>query len=209
MAVTDAAIMLVAFLKWEAPDGDVRLCDGGFITYDSEDYAAEDSVFGSVKEWEPVDAAFGDAAEGGTLTLAPHPDAALADWWRDDLENTRLRIWLGETDSDLKTVSTAEQLADLLVDQVTRVQGKDGEDLLQIELMGRSERLFVQSEGNVCSDRFHQSVWSGELGFLNCHDGPQYFAWGTESPTSQYGGAGVRGNSTPGGPRGPTNEHER
>ena len=31
-------------------------------------------------------------------------------------------------------------------------------------LIDRAERLFLRSEGNVCSSAFHQSIWPGELG---------------------------------------------
>ena len=46
MAATDRIITLAAFLKWEAPGGDVLLCDGGLLTYDSEVYSSQDSVAG-------------------------------------------------------------------------------------------------------------------------------------------------------------------
>lgn len=199
MAATDPAITLAYFLKWEAPDGDVRLCDGGFLNYASERYDSRHAVFGAIHESEAFEAGFGDMAEMGALVLAPAPGAALADWWRVDLEKTRLRIWQGELDSDLKTVSTAKQVADWLVDTAERQQGVNGEDLLRLEMMGRAERLFVQSEANTLSDRHHQSVWSGERGFENCHDGPQFFAWGTATPAAGSGFATGGAGSLAGG----------
>lgn len=185
MTATDRNITLSAFLKWNAPDGDVRICDGGFIDYASERYEARHAVFGSVVEWPTISAAMGDMAEQATLKLAPVPGADLADWWRTDLLGTRLRLWLGEVDTDLVTVSSAELLGDFLVDNVAREQGQDGSDLLLLDLTGRTERLFLTDEGNVCSDRFHQSVWSGETGFKNCTDVPARFAWGTADTTAE------------------------
>lgn len=201
MALTDTSITLAALLKWEAPDGDVRLCDGGFLDYDSERYTAQDDVFGTVIGWEAIDHSFGDAAEELTLVFAPHPDATLTDWWRGDLENSRVRIWLGEVDSDGKTVSTATQLGDYLVDTITREQGPEGSDVLRVDLMGRAEKLFLLNEGNVCSDRFHQTVYPGELGFRNCTDAQQVFAWGVAGPSGGTvgGGGGVGGRGGGGG----------
>lgn len=210
MALTDTAITLAVFLKWEAPDGDVRICEGGFLDYDSERYTAEDAVFGALVSARPAEAAFGDAAEGGTLVFCPAPDATLTDWWREDLESTRVQAWLGEVDSDGKTVSSAEQLGDWLVDTVTREQEDEGSDLLTVELMGRAERLFLVNEGNVCSDRFHQSIYSGELGFVNCHDGPQTFAWGAAAPPGPAtSGAGGVGGWNGGGALSPSDYNER
>lgn len=178
MSGTDRTITLATFLKWEAPAGNVRLCDGGFVTFAAESYAALHPVFGAVQAFPEVSAGFGDAAEAGQLVLMPAPGATLTDWWRADLFGTRLRLWLGEVGSDLVSVSSATLLADWLVDNVTREQGPAGSNLLTLDLVSRSERLFLVNEGNVCSDRFHQTVYSGELGFKNCTDVQGYFAWG-------------------------------
>lgn len=204
MTATDRVITLAALLLWEAPDGDVALCDGGFVDFDpgtgTVRFAAHDAVFGSVLEWPELAAQKGDLAEGATLKLAPAPGATLADWWRTDLAGTRLRLWQGEVDSDMVTVSTADQLADLLVDTVGREQAPDGSDVLVLDLMGRTERLFLTDEGNVCSDRFHQSVWGGETGFANCSDVAGKFAWGAaESGAEETTKAGKKKKKKKGG----------
>lgn len=195
MSATDGAITLAAFLKMEAPDGDVLLCDGGTLVYDSETYSSYDAVFGTIQEAEDIEAAFGDAAEDATFVLAPNPDATVTDWWRSDLADSRVRVWLGEVDSDGVTVSTATQLADMLVDTIERRQSAGGEDVLVLGLIGRPEKLFLTSEGNVCSERFHKSVWSSEDGFNNCTDLRGFIAWGAASPprgSSSGGGAAAR-----------------
>lgn len=196
MAVTDVSITLAAILLWEAPDGDVALADGGVVKFDpgsgTVTFDSEDAVFGTIAGFDAFDTGVGDMVEGGTITFAPNPDATLSDWWRTDLEGTRLRLWLGEIASDGVTLENEELVADWLVDTANREQNA-GQDLLRIDFMSRLEKLFEVSQGNVCSDRFHQSIWSGERGFENCHDGPQYFAWGTDSPpvgSTARGGTG-------------------
>ena len=190
MSATDVAITLACFLKFEAPDGNVLLSDGGMLEYDSEEYTAYDDVFGAVYEPEAIEAAFGDLAEDSTLILAPNPDATLTDWYRTDLENCRVRVWMGEVDSDGYTVSTAEQLGDYTVDTIERRQSASGQDLLVLGLIARTEKLFLKREGNVCSERFHKTVFSGEDGFNNCTDLRGYVAWGTESPRAAGAGGG-------------------
>lgn len=188
MAVSDLSITLACFLKWEAPDGDVLICDGGFLEYASETYSSQHGVYGSIMAIESVSAGFGDIAEGGKLVFAPNPDAALADWWRTDLFDSRIRLWLGEVSG--KTVSTATLLADWLVDNVERVQGQGGQNLLSLDLMARSEKLFLKKEGNVCSERHHTSVWPGELGFRNATDLQGFVAWGSANPPRSAGSSG-------------------
>ncbi|MBX7496757.1 hypothetical protein K3172_12900 [Qipengyuania sp. 6B39] len=193
MAVTDLAITLAFVLKFEAPGGDVNLCDGGFLDFDAGDgverYEAEHPVFGSIVSVGEAEAGFGDMAEGGEVVFASNPAADLADWWRSDLFDSRLRIWMVEVAADMKTATNARLLIDRLVDTAERQQAEGGEDLLALELIGRAEKLFLTNEGNVCSSRFHQTVWPGERGFDNCTDLVGYLAWGTATP-SRGGGSG-------------------
>lgn len=184
MGATDPTITLVTLLKWEAPGGDVRLCDGGFVDHAGERYEASHPVFGKVLDWPSITATMDDLSEDASITLSPAPGATLADWWRTDLIGTRVQVWVGELDTDLLTVIDATRLGDLLVDTVGREQPEGG-NLLALDLISRTERLFLTDEGNVCSDRFHQSVWPGETGFLNCTDVAGKFAWGAAESTAE------------------------
>lgn len=197
MSVSDLAITLAAVLEWQAPDGTVRLADGGLVKFNPgtglADFEGDHPVFGTLAGFDSFDSAIGDAVEGGTFTFAPAPDAEVTDWWRTDLENTRLRFWLGEIDpADGVTLTDAELVADWLVDTPGREQA-GASDLLTIDCITNLERLFNIRQGNVCSDVFHQSVWSGERGFENCTDNPGTFAWGVESPPASSGGGGGGG----------------
>jgi hypothetical protein len=202
MAASDVAVTLGAILLWEAPGGDVRLADGGVITFDpgtgSQSFEGEDESYGTVVAFDAIETGVGDQVEGGTFVFAPPETAALSDWWRTDLTSTRLRIWMGEVNG--AALEEEVILADWLIDTVSREQEK-GRDVLSVECMTRQERLFQTNQGNVCSDRFHDSIWSGERGFENCHDGPQYFAWGTQSPNGQ--GISQGGATFGGGPSSP------
>lgn len=189
MTATDPTITLAAIVKFEAPDGDVRLCDGGMLDFASERYESLHPVFGTVREGGDNEAGFGDQAEDGTLVLVPHAEASVGAWWRNDLFGCRIRAWMGEVDADGVTVSSATQISDLLVDTAERVQGEAGEDLLVLELVGRGDKLFLTNEGNVCSDTWHQSVYAGELGFQNCTDLRGFVAWGAANPPRSAGAA--------------------
>ena len=196
MSATDRVITLVGLMKLEAPGGDVNLCDGAFVYFDagsgSERYTSQHAVFGSLGDPEPFDSGFGDSAEGWSLTLVPNPVADLGDWYRADLRDSRVRFWLGEVDPDGKTVSSSELVADMLVDVPSRVIAADGSVTLELDLISRGERLFLVNEGNVASERFHKSIWSGENGFNNCTDVPIPVAWGVAGPTAGVGGGGGR-----------------
>lgn len=190
MAATDPIITLAQFLKFEAPDGDVRLCDGGFVDYDGERYESWHEVFGSIVSLEELQASFGDSAQDGLIELAPNPDAAVSDWWREDLAGCRIRMWQGDVDADNVTVTNATQLDDLLIDTVERAQDASG-DTLSMSLMGRAEKLFLTNEGNVLSRRFHQTMFPGEEGLANCTDVRGFVAWGVLGQGKSAGGGGI------------------
>lgn len=203
MAVSDLAITFATVLEWQAPDGDVLLVDGGVVKFDPGSgeavFTSSDPDFGSVAAYDVFDTGVGDQVEGGTITFAPSGDASVASWWRTDLENTRLRIWVGEVDpADGVTLTNAEPVADWLVDTPNRDQG-NGQDLLTISFMTRQDRMFEVRQGNVCSDPFHQSIWPGERGFENSTDAPQFFAWGAEAPPAGSSGGGTYGDGQGGG----------
>lgn len=203
MAATDVSITFAAALLWEAPGGNVALADGGVVKYDPGSgtitFESEHPDFGTIAGFDTFDTGTGDNVDGGVIDFAPPSSATLSNWWRTDLENTRMRLWVGEIDSDGVTLTGEEVLADWLVDTASREQGAAGSDILSVEFMTRLEKLFEINQGNVCSDTFHRSIWSNERGFENCHDGAQYFAWGTEAPRgsgasfSSGGGGGFGG----------------
>lgn len=198
MALGDPVITYAGFIKIELPSRTVRLCDGGFLSFDGEDYEAADAVFGTIAACEEIEDAIDDSAPGGGFTLFPAPDADLAELIDPAMQGARVRIWTGEVDADMKTVSAAELEADLLID----VPAWDPVAwTLDFATMARHEKLFLRSEGNVCSSAWHQSVWPGEQGFDNCTDLEGQVAWGTEgapkgtvsgSSSGSRGGGGLR-----------------
>lgn len=200
-------ITLVWLVKLEAPAGDVNLTAGGVVRFDAgageEAYSASHPVFGTLAEPDEVTAAFGDLAESAVLRLIPNPEAALTDWYSQSLRDCRVRIWQAELGSDQLTATDAEQTGDFIVDTVSRVIGADGSVTLELGLIGRAEKLFLVNEGNVCSERFHKSVWPGEDGFNNAVDTPVPVAWGIAAPpqgSASFGnGGGARGGGAGGG----------
>jgi len=198
MSVSDLSITLAAVIEWQAPGGDVLLADGGVVKFDPGSgelvFTGSDARFGTLAEADEFSIGVGDQAENGSLAFVPPASAASADWWRTDLENSRLRLWLGEVDpADGVTLTDAEILADWIVDTPSREQG-NGQDILRLTFMTRDQKLFEIRQGNTCSDAFHQSVWPGERAFENCTDAQQYFAWGTGAPPT-----GAVGNPEAGG----------
>jgi len=194
MAATDPAIWLTTLFRLEAPAGSVNLCGGGFVDYDAgsgvERFESEHPVYGTLAQIDPVEQGFTAQAERATISLIPNPDIPITDWLSSDLADSRVRFWLADLDSDLKTALNAEMLGDYLVDTMARVVAPDGRQTLELNLFARDQKLFFINEGNVCSERFHKRIYPGENGFNNCTDEPVPVAWGVSAPPQGTGSGG-------------------
>lgn len=194
-------IHLIGFCKIELPTRTLRICDGGFCYFNGEKYEADDAVFGSIAGIDELEASLGDAAEDAKLVFAPPAETAAQDINSKTFQNSRARFWMGVIGPDGKTVITAEQLMDALVDYTVLRSRQSGREL-EMSFIGRPEKLFLRQEGNSLNPRFHKSVWPGERGLDNVGT-KLTVAWGVGSPrgVSSGGGGGVGGGSfTFGGP---------
>lgn len=187
-------IHLIGFCKIELPSRTLRLCDGGFCYFSGEKYEADDAVFGSIAGIDELEASLGDAAEDAKLVFAPPAETAAQDINSKAFQNSRARFWMGVIGPDGKTVTTAEQLMDALVDYTVLRSRQSGREL-EMSFIGRPEKLFLRQEGNSLNPRFHQSIWPGEKGLDNVGT-KLTVAWGVGSPRGVSGGGGVGGGGS-------------
>jgi hypothetical protein len=177
MTLAAETITLIGLVKIELPDGDVRLCDGGFCYFGGEKYTSEDPIFGSIAAVDELEAALGDSAEDAQIVFNPADDATPAQLSSKAFQNARARFWMGKLDTDGKTVVNAEQLMDGLVD-FTVLRLRQGSREIEMSFIGRAEKLFLRQEGNTLDPRFHKSVWPGEKGLDNATGARITVAWG-------------------------------
>jgi hypothetical protein len=180
----------IGLLKMELPDGDIRLCDGGFIEYDSEVYTSKDDTFGTIGSLQAMTEGVGDEVPALELEFLPNGSATPGDLGQPGFQQSRSRLWLGEYDLDTGLISgTPDLLFDGQVDQCT-LKVDISERSLAMTVVSTAERLFQRSAGNNLSDGFHQSVWPGELGEANATGLTVPIAWGVESPQRSNSGFG-------------------
>lgn len=189
MSFAGDKIHLIAFCKVELPTRTLRICDGGFMYFGGEKYEADDAVFGSIAAVDEFEAALGDAAEDAKLVFLPPAETAASEINRKEFQNSRARFWMGVVGSDGKTVTTAEQLMDALVDFTVLRLRQSGREL-EMSFISRPEKLFLRNEGNSLNPRFHKSIWPGEKGLDNT-GAKQTVAWGVGSPRGVASGGGI------------------
>ena len=184
---------LIGLVKIELPASTVRLCDGGFITFASETYVSEDSVFGTIGGVQALSEGQGDEVPALELTLLPPAASAPATLSQPGFQTSRVRFWVGEYDLDLGTLDgTPDLIFDGQIDQTTFKAGSTRE--LSMSIVSTAERLFERNVGNSLSDSWHQSIWPGEKGHANATGLSVAVAWGAESPPRNFvGGSGGGG----------------
>lgn len=197
MAFEGRVIHPVAFAKIEFPDGDARICDGGFCYFGGEKYTGKDPVWGALSEVQPIEEGTGDMAPGGQMTFLPNPETPATTLNSRLNQNSRFRVWFGEIGADGKTVENAELLLDGLID-TTMVRVGRGQLFVDVTWIARADKLFSINEGNTLSPTFHKRLWPGELGLDNANGAQRSSAWGTESPSRgtvsfSSGGGGLVG----------------
>lgn len=182
MAFTGRVLNLVALMKIELPDREVRLCDGGFVLWEGDLYDSIDELFGTIASAETFEEKTGDEAPGGKLTFFPPSASAGAALANPAYQGSRMRFWLAEYDPETGQVTgTPELTADLSIDTAT-VKTSGGTRSVDIEFESAAKRLFMVMRGNALNDRFHQSCYPGELGMANATGMPRSTAWGAATP---------------------------
>lgn len=182
MAFEGDVITLSGLAKFELPARDLRLCDSGFVYFDSEKYTSYDQDFGAIESVEPFSEATGDEATAASLTFLPSSVADAADLSSPAFQGSRIRFWIAEVNHSTGLISgTPELLADMVLDTTELRLGR-GTRRLEMGLVDAGERLFLTNEGNTLSPRHHKAVWPGELGLDNATGKPVAVAWGVTAP---------------------------
>jgi hypothetical protein len=183
MALTDNVILLAGLMEIVFPSRTVRLCDGGYLTFEGNSYTSSDAVLGTIGSVDGVTDAIGDEAASGRLTFLPPEGADLSTVRAADAQASTITFWLAEVSAATGAIiGTPESLFYGMIDTVKTVSER-GSRRVEIEFVDAAERLFMVREGNVLSPRFHKTMWPGELGFDHATGSPEQVAWGTSSAT--------------------------
>lgn len=170
---------LVWLLKMELPSYTVRLCDGAFQVWGAETFTSVDATFGTIGSVEAMSEGVGDEVPALELTFLPNPDAGPGDLSQPGFQQSPVKVWIAEFDSATHAlVGTPDLVFSGQIDltQLTITSTRE----LAMSVVSMAERLFELNIGNSLSDRWHQSVWPGELGHSNATGAQVQVAWGVE-----------------------------
>lgn len=190
------SVGLIGLVKLELPDGDVRLCDGGLITFDSELYRDVDFVWGGIGSVEALSEGVGDEVPALQMTLLPPGTTVPADIHQTGMQTSRVRFWIGEYVPETGLIDGDPDLVfDGQVDQCSLEVDRE-ERRVALSVVSTAERLFERNSGNSLNPVFHKAIWPGELGHDNATGLIVPVAWGVTSASAlggSQGGAGYGG----------------
>jgi hypothetical protein len=175
-------VALIGLCKIELPTGDVRLCDGGFIEFDSEVYRSSDALLGTIASIQAMGEGTGPEVPAMEMTLMPPEDTSPSELAQPGWQTSRARFWVGEYDPEAGTlIGDPDLVFDGQLDQASLSVGMVRE--LALTVVSLAERLFERNTGNALTSAWHKSIWPGELGHDNATGLAVQVAWGAASPT--------------------------
>lgn len=161
--------------------GAIFLSSGVDVTISSQLYSAYNSTYGSLKDVEVIaDGADGQASRA-TVMVSPPSMSAISTWLTACPQGTTVYIYQGALNSSGASIGTVETLLRGEID-VPRV-GIGGEYVLTFEVGTEELRLLERNEERKLSDAFHQSCFSGELGFEFTTALSRQIPWRSKDPT--------------------------
>lgn len=172
---------LIGLCKIELPDGDVRLCDGGFIEFDSEVYRSSDALLGTIASIQAMGEGTGPEVPAMEMVVLPPEASAPGDLAQPGWQTSRARFWIGEYDPEAGTlIGDPDLVFDGQLDQASLSVGLARE--LALTVVSLAERLFERNAGNSLTSAWHKSIWPGELGHDNATGLSVQVAWGAANP---------------------------
>lgn len=184
---------LIGLCKIELPDGDVRLCDGGFMVFDAESYRSSDALLGTIASIQAMGEGTGPEVPAMEMALLPPEESTPADLAQPGWQTSRARFWIGEYDPEAGTlIGDPDLVFDGQLDQASLSVGQTRE--LALTVVSLAERLFERNAGNSLTSAWHKSIWPGELGHDNATGLAVQVAWGAASPPTSGSTSPVYGS---------------
>jgi hypothetical protein len=175
------------------PDHTVRLCDGGFIEFDSEMFTSLDSVVGTLASVESMAEGIGDEIPALDLTFAPQSAVAFTTISNGAMQKSEISFWIGEYDPATGLIDGTPDLMFLgFIDQPSLRFGK-GIFEMSLSAVPTAEWFFERDHGNSLSATFHKSIYPGETGHDNATGLSVSVAWGTDAPRASFSGGSFSG----------------
>ena len=192
MSFNAPKLMLVGLAAFVLPTRTIRLCDGGFCTFNGNLFTSLDDLFGGIESVEVFATGVGDEAPAGRLVFLPQSTAAAADLSQPSFQDSPFTFWTGRVDEATGVVVHSRVEFTGLLD-VTRLIIGRGVRKLEMDFVSENERLFQRNKGNNLSPRFHKLINPGELGLDNANGLQIAVPWGVETPPRGYTNVGSGG----------------
>jgi hypothetical protein len=190
---------LAVLVKMETPDGDVRLCDGGWFDFDSERYLQADPVWGTLGSVTGMNEGIGNEVPALQMTLLPPGTTEPGDLDQEGMQLSESWWWIAEYDAATGLIVGEPELhfpgqVDQCSLEIDPSDGtpESGERRVAMSHVSTMEVLFTRNTGNSLNGEFHKSMFAGELGHDEATGLSRPEAWGATNPSAETRTAPVR-----------------
>ncbi|WP_375290413.1 hypothetical protein [Qipengyuania sp.] len=184
-------IGLTVLMAVDFPTGTARWCDGGFFVFEGETYRSSDPVWGSIAAVDAISEGMGDELPSTGFSVFPQGATPVATLDREDLQGSRLKVWIAEFDAPSGQITQADLYYDGRIDRSVLEVGRAVRKV-DFEVGTMIERLLLRNSGNSLSAAWHKSIWPGETGHDQATGLKTPVAWGVASPPGGVVGGGAR-----------------
>lgn len=184
---------ITALFQFELPGGTVYLSDGGVTPWNGNDYVPRDDLLGAIESLSTGAEGESSSIPAWEFTFAAPGVTAVTEFTNGALQQSRVRAWLAEYDTETgEVVGDPELRHDGFVDRPS-VSFAYKQFNVRIGTVPYLEVLFFRDDGNGLSPSFHKSIYPGELGHDNAIGLTVTEAWGVESARTSGSASGGRG----------------
>lgn len=180
---------LAVLMSVDFPTGTARWCDGGFFAFEGNIFRSRDPVWGPVAAVDAIAEGLGDELPSTGFSVFPAKSTPVATLDSDDIQGSRLKMWIAEFDPASGLITDADLYYDGRIDRSVLEIGKALRSV-NFEVGTMIERLLLRNSGNSLSASWHKSVWPGETGHDQATGLKTPVAWGVSSPAGGVSGGG-------------------
>lgn len=182
-ALKGAAPLVCLLVKIVLPDHTIRLIDGaGEVTFDSETYLGEDTVYGVLDGVETMTEQVGTEAPLVRLTFLPATVAALASLTNPANQGSEVHIWFGAVNPATGALIGEPELMFYGEMDTADADVSPNRTTVNLNIASAWERLFDANEGHRLNNAFIQSVYPGALGASFVVEIQRDLPWGYDAP---------------------------
>lgn len=182
-ALGGSSVTGVLLVTVELPDHTIRWTDGGFVVWGANTYEEVDETYGVLSSLEEVEDGVDDSATTWAFDMMTDP-AVVPSLIVPGVQGSVVTVHTGAVQrSTGLLIGEPDLIQRVELDQPTG-SFLSRSDPLTWGCCTEEARMLEESDEQRLTDAFHQSVWPGELGYVNVTNIKRKLYWRADEPNN-------------------------